>query len=570
MERVIVSILILGAPKSGWPDGTEVTRGAHIDYTESTRPNWLSTALAYNRDHCARYNHPLEVVQALGPEFFPFQRERCDKHPPDSATSSQRRNCYMGAHRENCTWYKLRWLLQHLMNNTAEYILFIDCDAIIKTYPEHDTVNIMIDYMNSMNGVDMLVADEDWQCVEKGTPFDRCSQKGATNTGVILVRNCEWVRTYLAEIVSMQEDRRCGSNEQACFRALYGRNTSGARAHIHIDSGLMWNRHPTRSGGDWRANNTTQIVHFMGAAKPGLRFVDVPQLGHCPDTMCVDVDQCAVQLQDRPGQFKGGKHAYVITHSLHKPSGERLHHNKALEMFVNSAKDAGADLVLLVPNDDVAAHALTEDENKRMTQLGFKIHKVEWVLPPHVHDTVPTDTCNTQKYMRLHTLALKQYNTIVVANSNLQVHNLPRSLLDCAAQNKVLATSGSDGGVVHSGFVALTPSDAFYKAALDFIAHVDLSVPLSTWGRAAHTGLFQDNTDCFAGVLHAMMVDEVHRNMSETMFKSAKGVRPTLAVIDRCKWHHEPSDEDTCASMGLNCTHAVVVHHKSKCAKPSE
>lgn len=57
------------------------------------------------------------------------------------------------------------------------------------------------------------VADEDWR-----------GAVGATNTGIVMVRNCEWSKYFFQEMLNMQENRSCGSNEQACFRGAYGRN----------------------------------------------------------------------------------------------------------------------------------------------------------------------------------------------------------------------------------------------------------------------------------------------------------------------------------------------------------
>ena len=40
--------------------------------------------------HC-RYDHKLDVVQMHGPDFWPWQRARCDAEAPDSSTSAKRR-----------------------------------------------------------------------------------------------------------------------------------------------------------------------------------------------------------------------------------------------------------------------------------------------------------------------------------------------------------------------------------------------------------------------------------------------------------------------------------------------
>jgi hypothetical protein len=99
---------------------------------------------------------------------------------------------------------------------------------------------------------------------------------GATNTGVVLVRNCNWTISFFTDILRMQADNICKTNEQACFRSLIVKDEAPmhAQRHVHVASGLVWNRHPhdrrldpAHPIVDWATNPATEIVHMMGGAK---------------------------------------------------------------------------------------------------------------------------------------------------------------------------------------------------------------------------------------------------------------------------------------------------------------
>eukprot|EP00039_Didymoeca_costata_P014793 m.243376 g.243376 ORF g.243376 m.243376 type:complete len:509 (-) comp16097_c0_seq53:579-2105(-) len=373
---VIVYILILGEPKSGWPDTVVVDSGDHKMYEEQSL--WLKNAVAYNVDHCLRYNHTLAVINMKGPDFSDKQKRNCETNPRNEQDPNARVNCYRASHRENCTWRKMSWLLEKLLENVAQYLLFVDCDAIIKTRPNHDTVSSMIDVMNSRNDTHMMLANEDWQCLEKKQPLDKCAL--TTNTGVMLVRNTDWTKQFLTEIVKRQSLRQCPTNEQSCFRNMYNQDYKGAKNHIYISSGLQWNRHGLRPKNDWIDKDEAEIVHFMGAAKPGLQHIAVPSLGLCDYDLCVNVSQCALQASLLRGGL--GKVGVVWADDLERPEGQRLHNFKELGSIVSVLKEIkNAEMALLVPEDKIAKHPLTAGEIEKLREHGItKIHYAEWMV----------------------------------------------------------------------------------------------------------------------------------------------------------------------------------------------
>lgn len=59
-----------------------------------------------------------------------------------------------------------------------------------------------------------------------------------------------------------------------CFRMGLGADILGAKAHINVASGTIWNRLPNYEPIEYRGE-TTEIVHFMGGAKGGFNNLDV-------------------------------------------------------------------------------------------------------------------------------------------------------------------------------------------------------------------------------------------------------------------------------------------------------
>lgn len=169
----------------------------------------------------------------------------------------QQLQCYQSLNRNNCTWFKLRALFEFLQAHASvAYALFLDSDAYVLPSRQHNAVAEMRDTLE-IKKKDIYYCDEDW----------RADGYRDGNTGVMLVKNTRWALAWFKELLGKQGNG-CGSNEQACWNALLGRNTLNASDHIYWGSGLRYNCHPK-----FRTNNT-RIVHYMGASKPGLFAVE--------------------------------------------------------------------------------------------------------------------------------------------------------------------------------------------------------------------------------------------------------------------------------------------------------
>eukprot|EP00040_Diaphanoeca_grandis_P005058 m.31169 g.31169 ORF g.31169 m.31169 type:complete len:540 (+) comp16409_c0_seq1:109-1728(+) len=526
MDKVLILLVIVG----------DHEKNGH--YAESSRPLWLATALAYNHDHARRYNHKLLVEQVDAPPFFPWQTKRCDA----MQDANQKKNCYGGYHRENCTWYKFRSLLEKLNAAVAEFVLFIDVDSVIYTRPDEDIVTEMIELLNR-EGKDILVADEDW----------RDGGAGATNTGVILAKNTEWSKMWWRQMINMQETQVCGTNEQACFRNYLAKNKFDSKEHIIVASGSLWNRHP-RIGVH---NDSSKIVHFMGGAKSGLDQIDVPSVGVCGDKhLCHDVMFCASRtvIPAAPGRdpkYKPPqKIAFVTMLDLHRAVGSRLHNIKEMKVLLSEAKRLNADAVMLLPKDDVALHPLTSGERSVLEKHGFKIEMVDWIIPPGIHNSLPTSECTHQSYLVLHALGLS-YDAIVVVDLDVLIVGDVEPLFRCATQNRFLATSGVRQPLAQ-GLFAFKPSKQLFGAAVHFATTLELPSD-AVWDPSSTSFLREE---CGIGLLWSLLysTNDIIKQVSEAAMTKASAAPPTALLMDRCTWKWEQGDTHRCSEFNRSCS----------------
>eukprot|EP00038_Savillea_parva_P028503 m.65465 g.65465 ORF g.65465 m.65465 type:complete len:552 (-) comp8293_c0_seq1:78-1733(-) len=541
--EVLIALTILGDPVS-WPDGViPPSPLENPGYLESDRPLWLQAALAANRNAAERYGHTLDVKQLPGPPFIKAQIDYCSTLPADQPNGPfPRRNCYKSAHRNNCTWYKFKQILDYLLANVAEYVLFVDCDAFIMQRQDHDPVAKMVDVMNQ-HKVDIMVADEDWR-----------GAVGATNTGVILARNCNWTTTFLSELLAMRLDGRCKTNEQACFRSVVSRDDYGAKSHVLIDSGLKWNRHPADKRDpqnvkmDWDTNANTEIVHFMGGAKGGLEKLDVADNGACPadavgTSQCVDVDHCAAAVHTHAKGVDLGKRALVLVDALEKPPGQRFGHVAAMRSLLAIKKEVGADAVYIVPAPEAAQYPMTAAERTVLTSHGFVVHTVPWILPSSLSAAdvgTVAGMCGTRGMLTLHALGLSDYTAVVVFGEGMLARQGLASLLTCAADK-------SHPRFLHAGvYVPRVAAWAPKKDVLDAAVRY-----ASTWRGTGVPFNASNGEDCGLALVADMLCVSAESGAAVT---TALHCHP----IDPCKWGRVGGDDEACSSIHVPCSQSRV------------
>lgn len=544
--KALLSIMLVGEPE--WPPNVP----AMPMYEERNPPLWLRSALAYNKDHVNRTRHRIDIKWLKGPDFPLHQINQCDQKDGDV-----RNRCYYNYHRENCNWYKFHLILQYLENPDNEYILYIDSDVILKTHPHADPITDLVNVLNSENR-DILMADEDWQCTEPRWQNEpKCHHRGMVNGGLILIRNCEWSKQFFKNMLGYQEKKLCNSNEQTCLRDTWNKNRSDIRGHMYIASGMEYNKHPTRPLTNWMRNDSIKVVHFMGAAKPGLTTIDLQHRGACPYDMCVDLERCSSALELASGKYRSKGYALVITHDLHRPSGKRLHEFHAMKSLLLYATKINADKVLLVPKDTIAKFSLTNMEKSELEQHGFKIIYVDWVIPPSLHSSIPSKTCRRQQYMRIHALGLVQYSAVLVVDGSMIIKSDISKILRCAAQNRILFTN-SVITPLSSGILAVRPSKEIFSSALYFAKTVNLNE--NRWIEDRSIGSFKSH-ECGTGFFWAMFFESKYFQFSNRAFESTGYTQfPSSLFVDRCIWNRRAEDDITCSSAGKNCDSVKIVY----------
>lgn len=99
------------------------------------------------RRSCVRYGHPLHIEQ-----YGRIPKSQWDP-PTSQCTAADVPNlCVARGLRDAATWMKFSAMLSHLENGTADYVLFVDADAVV-VHPHHDTARLMVDTMEAAGKV---------------------------------------------------------------------------------------------------------------------------------------------------------------------------------------------------------------------------------------------------------------------------------------------------------------------------------------------------------------------------------------------------------------------------------
>lgn len=152
-------------------------------------------------------------------------------------------------------WYKLR-LVQALFDQGFDYVFWMDADAMF-TDSNHDIADLVQD-------------GKDMHLVEHSLPWFPIA---APNTGVFLLRNCEWSRNLLERVWGLEQYIDGTWWENAAFMHLLGLNEFSKQG-IHNPNGCeidtsriewlpeCWNRVDMRTGA-----GRAIICHFAGKSK---------------------------------------------------------------------------------------------------------------------------------------------------------------------------------------------------------------------------------------------------------------------------------------------------------------
>lgn len=158
------------------------------------------------------------------------------------------------------------------------------------------------------------------------------------------------------------------------------------------------------------------------------------------------------------------------------------------ESFYQAAKHGAemnnADLVLLLPAKEApeqekecdvygrcTGHKRVKipDDTMKVVEQYFKIVHTPWVVPPGLSRNIPREggCCGAREFMKLHAMALEDYDAVVNLDTDMTVVGSLKPLFDCAASGRFLTARGSISGV-NGGMFAVQPSRSLlYDMVID-------------------------------------------------------------------------------------------------------
>eukprot|EP00931_Biecheleriopsis_adriatica_P063732 TRINITY_DN3865_c0_g1_i1.p1 TRINITY_DN3865_c0_g1~~TRINITY_DN3865_c0_g1_i1.p1 ORF type:complete len:376 (+),score=82.51 TRINITY_DN3865_c0_g1_i1:89-1129(+) len=268
---------------------------------------------------------------------------------------------------------------------------------------------------------------------------------------------------------------------------------------------------------------------------------------------CFDVEQCSHHGPEN------GKYALVLSFA-----GNPAYINlRYIESMRAAADEAGkADILLMMTEKDAdnKGKGIPAKLQTVLDTYGVKLLKVPWAVPPKMKFTRPQNWCGTKDFIRLHALGLEGYDAIAYYDDDIDFRGSIAPVLKCAAQGKMITTSGGIGEPLNVGFFALKPNKKLLQAAVHFAQDASYSEK-DGWGKSgwAPSGDYYVGSECGQGFMYTLFYTS--HEISQQSFKKAGlpvGSSSFQAVqVDRCIWNYQTAS---------NCEHfdcaRVRAHHK--------
>eukprot|EP00040_Diaphanoeca_grandis_P033198 m.202887 g.202887 ORF g.202887 m.202887 type:complete len:679 (+) comp32838_c0_seq1:506-2542(+) len=320
-----------------------------------------------------------------------------------------------------------------------------------------------------------------------------------------------------------------------------------------------------RARSDTAASQTLDSRVLPSSADNPLILIDLPQPGSCHGRDCFDVHHCAARFP----KDKLGKVAFVFTDDLRRrssPPGKlrNLMDSPAQRRRLLAAKVHNADLVLVVPAQDVATHPLSDTEIAYFAEVGMKVVAVPWLTPPGL--TTFNKGCGYMDLIRLHAWRLVEYDAVIVIDTDYTVMGDMGPIFRCAAQNYVVTTSGPLSPL-NLGFVALKPDNRTMHAIEMYGASVDYTKETG-WAGAGFkpSGGQFIGAGCGQGYLWTFFYKNGERVESEPIAKAwhdAGIARPRSFQVCRCLWNFQGDRTDSCGK-DFSCGQVRGMHKRIK------
>ena len=198
----------------------------------------------------------------------------------------------------------------------------------------------------------------------------------------------------------------------------------------------------------------------MGGAKAGLTAVDTWTCGHCPCALgrcggggprgaCLNLETCAAG--NRNGR---AKYAFAMVDDLR--SATRAFTAVGLRSVIRAAARHGADALLVVPEDGVAAFPLSADERAVLQKHNVGIKTTAW-NPQAGPGGGGGGGGVDERWLVLQVLGLPGYDAVVYVDNGVSVGGDFALPLKCAARGRFIASAGC-GNFDFILFRALSPA----------------------------------------------------------------------------------------------------------------
>lgn len=279
---------------------------------------------------------------------------------------------------------------------------------------------------------------------------------------------------------------------------------------------------------------------------------------------CFDVEDCAAGVT-------GGRYAFVYAH-VGDPGWPWLTFLDSMWAQALKLEEVGAvaDIVVLRPGENI--RNLGCQHRRLIEQYHLRIIEVPWTIPPkswypsYWWPGKADGWCGPQDLMRLHALALDDYDAVVFYDQDVEFQGDMTPVLKCAARGYFISASGGVGEPFNVGFFALRPDKRLLRAAEIFGASVNFTVETG-WGNCGFrpSGSKFVGAECGQGFFHTLFYKTckpVKQALLEAGLRDVKG-NPRLplqsVMVDRCIWNYQ--NDGDCGN-GLFSCNAIQVHHK--------
>lgn len=273
---------------------------------------------------------------------------------------------------------------------------------------------------------------------------------------------------------------------------------------------------------------------------------------------CLDVEACASRGPEN------GRYAFVLSFGGDSPRASMGPFLPYLHEMSVQAQQHNIDILFIIEKQHV--RHLRDEEWRHLRAHQVKVLEVEWSVPPNmkfVNDRrgvrSSTPWCGPKDFIRLHALALDQYDAVLYYDSDVELRADVTPLLRCAATGRLLTTTGANVPL-NMGTFAVRPDPKLLQTALNFAQRASFN-STSGWAGAG----FKPSTakffgaECGQGFFHTLFYKKNNPEV-QLAFQQVGNETALLeaSMVDRCVWNYQGTKD---CLPDFDCAQ-IRAHHK--------